>query len=130
MKNHVEIWLVTFRVKLYHIYIFSHYSPKIKIGLYDSLLKEKTLTLHNVTILINSVFDNDKNHYYYKILFEKCSYQLAKKQSQYFCSIKMVRLEKKGIAKEKFYAAKKPKKNWNVNVDNIVISKLIETETW
>ena len=41
----------------------------------------------------------------------------------------MVRLEKKGIAKEKFYAAKKPKKNWNVNVDNIVISKLIETET-
>ena len=32
-------------------------------------------------------------------------------------------------AKETFYAAKKPKKVWNVNVDNIVISKLIETKT-
>ena len=33
------------------------------------------------------------------------------------------------IAKEKFYAAKKPIKIWDVNVDNIVISKLVETKT-
>ena len=33
------------------------------------------------------------------------------------------------IAKEKFYAAKKPIKFWDVNVDNIVISKLVETKT-
>ena len=39
----------------------------------------------------------------------------------------MVRFRKKEIAKEKFYAAKKPIKIWDFNVDNIVISKLIET---
>ena len=33
------------------------------------------------------------------------------------------------IAKEKFYAAKKPMKICDVNVDNIVISKLGETKT-
>ena len=33
------------------------------------------------------------------------------------------------MAKEKFYAAKKPVKVWEANVDNIVISKLIETKT-
>ena len=30
------------------------------------------------------------------------------------------------VTKEKFYAAKKPIKIWDINVDNIVISKLIE----
>ena len=30
----------------------------------------------------------------------------------------------KKVIKEKFYATKKPIKNWDVNVDNIVISKL------
>ena len=35
----------------------------------------------------------------------------------------------KEIAKKKFYAGKKPIKIWDVNVDNIVISKLIETKT-
>ena len=33
----------------------------------------------------------------------------------------MVKFGKTEIEKEKFYAAKKPKKNWNINVDNIVI---------
>ena len=32
-------------------------------------------------------------------------------------------------AKETFYAAKKPINIWDVNVDNIVISKLIQTKT-
>ena len=40
----------------------------------------------------------------------------------------MVRLGEKEITKEKFYAAKKPVNIWNVNVDNIVISKIIDTE--
>ena len=31
--------------------------------------------------------------------------------------------------KEKFYAAEKPIAIWDVNVDNIVMSKLIETKT-
>ena len=33
------------------------------------------------------------------------------------------------VTKEKFYAAKKPIKIWDVNVDNIVISKLAKTKT-
>ena len=33
------------------------------------------------------------------------------------------------VAKEKFYGAKKPIKIWNVDVNNIVISKLVETNT-
>ena len=61
-------------------YTFSHYFVKIKVDSYDSLPMEKRLTLHNVTIIIKSVLNKDKNHYYYKIFLEKCSYQLAKKQ--------------------------------------------------
>ena len=34
----------------------------------------------------------------------------------------------RGGAKEKFYAAKRPVQIWNINVDNIVISKLIKTK--
>ena len=41
----------------------------------------------------------------------------------------MLRFGKTKIAKGKFYAAKKPIKICDVNVDNIVISKLIETKT-
>ena len=33
------------------------------------------------------------------------------------------------IAKKRFYVPKKPIKNWNVIVDNIVISKLVKTKT-
>ena len=60
-------------------YIFSDYFAKIKVDSYDSLPIEKTLTFYNVIILIKSVLNKDKNHYYYKIFLEKCSYQLAKK---------------------------------------------------
>ena len=41
----------------------------------------------------------------------------------------MVRFSKKEIAKENFYAAKNPIKIWDVNVDNKVASKLVETKT-
>ena len=41
----------------------------------------------------------------------------------------MVKFGKTEIAKEKFYAAKKPIKIWDVNVENIVISKLVKTKT-
>ena len=82
-------------------------------------------------MLIKSVLNKDKNHHhYYKIFLEKCSYQLAKKQPQiFFHSIMMFRFGEKKVTKEKFYVAKKPIKIWYVNVDNIVISKLIETKT-
>ena len=57
----------------------SHYYVKIKVDSYDFLPIEKTLTLHNVIILIKSILNKDKNHYYYKIFLKKCSYQLDKK---------------------------------------------------
>ena len=39
----------------------------------------------------------------------------------------MAKFRKTEIAKEKFYAVKKPIKRWGVNVDNICISKLVKT---
>ena len=41
----------------------------------------------------------------------------------------MVRFRDKELAKEKFYAAKRPAKILDVNVDNIIISKLVKTKT-
>ena len=41
----------------------------------------------------------------------------------------MVRFGDREIAKEKFYAAKRPIKIWDINVDNIVISKLVKTKS-
>ena len=41
----------------------------------------------------------------------------------------MVRFGEKETAKEKFYATKKPIKIWGVNVNNVVISKLVETKS-
>ena len=41
----------------------------------------------------------------------------------------MLRFGETKIAKEKFYAAKDPINIWDVNFDNIVISKLIEAKT-
>ena len=44
-------------------------------------------------------------------------------------SMTMVRFREKGIAKEKCYTAKIAIIMWDVNVDNIVISKLVKTKT-
>ena len=52
---------------------------KIKIDSDYYLPIEKILSLHNVIILIISVLRKDQNNQYYKVLLEKCSYQLAKK---------------------------------------------------
>ena len=40
---------------------------------------EKTLTFHNVEILIKSVFNKDQNHHYNNVLLEKYLYHLGKK---------------------------------------------------
>ena len=40
----------------------------------------------------------------------------------------MLKFGKTEIAKEKFYGGKKPIKIWDVNVDNIVISKFVKTK--
>ena len=41
----------------------------------------------------------------------------------------MVKFGEREIAKERFYAAKRPIQIWDVNIDNIVISKLVKTKT-
>ena len=40
----------------------------------------------------------------------------------------MPRFDKEKVEKEEFYDAKKPIKIWVLHVDNIVISKLIDTK--
>ena len=72
-----SIYLISLKSGI--IYIFPHYYAKIKADSYDSLPIEKLLTLHNVIMLIKSVLNKDKIHYYYKIFLEKCSYDLGKK---------------------------------------------------
>ena len=52
--------------------IFRDYG-KTKIDSYDSLPLETTMTFLNVIILIKSVFNKDKNDYYYNIFSGKAS---------------------------------------------------------
>ena len=59
-------------------YVFPHNYVKIKVDSSDSLNLEKILTLHNVIIQINSVWNKDQNQRYYNIFSEKLSYQLPK----------------------------------------------------
>ena len=59
-------------------YTFSHYSAAIEVDSYDSLPKEKQLTLDNVIRHITSVLNKEKNQYYHKTFLEKCSYQLPR----------------------------------------------------
>ena len=49
------------------------------VGSYDSLPLEKTMTSYDVIILIRSVFNKDKNTYYYNIFLQKASLELLKK---------------------------------------------------
>ena len=41
----------------------------------------------------------------------------------------MLTFGKTKIAKEKFYLAKRPMNIWDVNIDNIAISKLVKRKT-
>ena len=45
-----------------------------------------------------------------------------------FHKIIMLRCAKTKVVKEEFYGVKKPIKIWDVNVDNVIISKLVETK--
>ena len=57
-------------------------------------------------------------------------YQLAEKQSEnFFNSTTMFRFRDAKVTKEIFYATKKVIKIWDVNADNIFISKLVKTKT-
>ena len=48
--------------------------------------------------------------------------------TKFFDSIIILRFDKTKVSKKEFYSAKKPATIWDVDVDNIVISKLIETK--
>lgn len=61
---------------------FFYNYARIKTDPDDDLTQEKTLTLHIVIILINSVLNEDQNHDYYNMFLEKCPYQLAQKYLQ------------------------------------------------
>ena len=56
MQNNCVIW-----VKSDITYIFSHNYAIIENDWYDSLPLEKTVTLHNVNILIKSFLNKDQN---------------------------------------------------------------------
>ena len=55
-------------------YIFPTITQKSRLILMILYLQKKRLTLHNAIILIKSVLNKDKNHCYYNIFLEKCSY--------------------------------------------------------
>ena len=76
---------------------------------------------------MKSVLTKDENHYY-QIFLDKCLYQLAKNNHKnYFHSI-MLRFEETKVTKERFYAARKPIRIWDVDIYNIVISKLVKAK--
>ena len=55
-------------------YSINHNLARISIESYNSLPIEKTMVFH-VTIFIESVFNKNKNHYYYNLLLEKGLYE-------------------------------------------------------
>ena len=59
-------------------YVISHNYAKIKVDSYDSLPLEKTMTFYNLIMLVKSVWNKDKNNYYYNIFLEKASYKWLK----------------------------------------------------
>ena len=51
--------------------VVSHKYTEIKINSIDDLSLEKAITMHNVIMLIKSVFYQNHDHYYYKVFLEK-----------------------------------------------------------
>ena len=66
------------RVKSDIKYVVSHSYAKIKVDSYDPLPLEKTMTFHNVTKVIKSLFNKNKNNFYYNIFLKKASFELPK----------------------------------------------------
>ena len=59
------------------IYVISHNYAKSRFVQFFT--SRKTITFHNVIILNSSVWNKDKNNYYFNIFLEKASYELPKK---------------------------------------------------
>ena len=79
---------------------------------------------------IKSVLNKDQNHYYYNISLEKCFYQLVKIYWQKFLwQYDNIKICQDKSSKRKFHGTKIPINIWDVNVDNLVISILVEIKT-
>ena len=92
-------------------------------------LLEETLNLHNVVILIQSVLNKIKINTTIIYSDKNVSIiQLKKNDKTFFDIIIMQRFGNTKVAKEECYGVKKKKKkkNWDVNVDNIAVTKLIK----
>ena len=73
MKNVIAFSIgLDIRLKSGISYIFSNNYLKIKIDSDDDLSLEKTLTILNNVILIESVFNKNQNQNYYNVFLEKC----------------------------------------------------------
>ena len=66
-------------VKSSFTHIISRYFEKIKVDWNNSLPLQKTITFHNVIILIKSTFNKDKSSYFCNIFLELASNELPKK---------------------------------------------------
>ena len=58
-----------------------------------------------------------------------CINELNNNDKNVFDSIIILRFGETKVAKENFYVTKNPIKIWDVNVDDMVVSKLIETKS-
>ena len=54
--------------------VYSH-NTKTKIDLDDDLPLAKTITMHNIVLLIKSAFNEYYNQYHYQVFLEKYSYK-------------------------------------------------------
>ena len=90
----------------YHRCFFS-LSCKNQSSFLWSFAYRTKLILHNFIIQVKPNLNEDQNHYYYKIILEKCLYQPVKNNGKkFFDSIIMLRFGETKVAKEKFHGAK------------------------
>ena len=54
---------------------YGKYFIKIKLSSDDNLPLKKTLKLHNITIIIRSIFEND-GKYYPQVFLDECLHEL------------------------------------------------------
>ena len=102
------------------IYLLRIKSNILNVVLDDDLFLEKTLTMHNVVILIKSVFLKKRNQCYYRTFSENFSYKLTKNNdNKKFSSYDNIWFNKIKITKEEFHGTKKSIIIWDVDVDNI-----------
>ena len=97
---------------------------------YDSLSVEERLTLHNVIILDKSVLNKIKvasTIIYFQKNVRKI--QLNNNFKSFFVIIIVLGFGGAKVAEEKLYGTKRPIKLWYIDVNNIFISKVVETKT-